>query len=153
VFRSGCVSSITSNETKPRPKKPFPSIDADCLKRTPFISSLQRRADRRTDGHQIEGQTMTYTATKLAAATVLAFGMLTSVCHAYSAEQEQLCSGDAMRLCSSEIPDIDRVTACMIRNKSQLSEGCKSVFAPAPAYQPASLRTSKPVNLVPARIR
>jgi hypothetical protein len=41
----------------------------------------------------------------------------------------------------------------MIRNKSQLSDGCKSVFAPASAYQPASLRTSKPVNLVPARIR
>ncbi|QND71281.1 hypothetical protein [Tardiphaga robiniae] len=96
---------------------------------------------------------MTFTTAKLAAATVLALGMLTTVCHAYSAEQEQLCTGDAMRLCSSEIPDVDRVTACMIRNKSQLSDGCKSVFAPASAYQPASLRTTKPVNLVPARIR
>jgi hypothetical protein len=56
---------------------------------------------------------MTFTTAKLAAATVLAFGMLTTVCHAY----------------------------------------CKSVFAPASAYQPASLRTTKPVNLVPARIR
>lgn len=90
----------------------------------------------------------------LAAATVLMFGMLTTACYAYSAEQEQLCTGDAMRLCSSDIPDVDRVTACMVRNRSQLSEGCKSVFAPASPYQPASLRgSSKPVNLVPARIR
>jgi hypothetical protein len=96
---------------------------------------------------------MTFQTAKIFAATTLMLGMLSTACHAYSAEQEQLCTGDAMRLCSSEIPDVDRVTACMIRNKSQLSEGCKSVFAPASAYQPASFRTSKPVNLVPARIR
>ena len=98
---------------------------------------------------------MTFTATKLAAATVLAFGMLTSVCHAYSAEQEQLCSGDAMRLCSSEIPDVERVTACMIRQRALLSDGCKAVFHYEPAapatqvnYSPAG-KPSKPLNLTP----
>jgi hypothetical protein len=96
---------------------------------------------------------MNFTTARIAIATALMFGMLTTACHAYSAEQEQLCTGDAMRLCSTEIPDVDRVTTCMIRNRSQLSDGCKSVFAPASAYQPASLRTSKPVNLVPARLR
>jgi hypothetical protein len=97
----------------------------------------------------------TATTARLLAATALMFGMLTTACYAYSAEQEQLCSGDAMRLCSSEIPDVDRVTACMIEKRASLSEGCKSVFhAPTPvSYHPASIRPSKPVNLVPAKIR
>jgi glycerol-3-phosphate dehydrogenase len=95
---------------------------------------------------------------KLLIATTLAFGMLTTVCHAYSAEQEQLCTGDAMRLCGSEIPDVERVTACMIRQRASLSEGCKSVFQPAPAaapvaYHPPAGRPSKPINLVPARVK
>ena len=33
-----------------------------------------------------------------------------------------------MRLCSSEIPDIPRITACMVRNKSQVSPGCRAVM-------------------------
>ena len=39
----------------------------------------------------------------------------------YTPEQEQACTGDAFRLCSSEIPDISRVTACMVAKKSQLA--------------------------------
>ena len=35
----------------------------------------------------------------------------------YTPEQEQACTGDAFRLCSSEIPDISRVTACMVAKK------------------------------------
>ena len=46
----------------------------------------------------------------------------------YNAEQQRLCSSDAMRLCSTEIPNVDQVTACMRRQKASLSEGCKSVF-------------------------
>ena len=41
------------------------------------------------------------------------FGMLTTVSQAYTFEQEQMCSGDAMRLCASEIPNVARITACM----------------------------------------
>jgi len=48
--------------------------------------------------------------------------------HAYTAEQQRLCSDDAMRLCSADVPDVDRITACMQRQYSQLSKGCKSVF-------------------------
>jgi hypothetical protein len=47
---------------------------------------------------------------------------------AFSPEAQQMCSGDAMRLCSSEIPDIPRITACMVRNKSQVSPGCRAVM-------------------------
>jgi hypothetical protein len=51
---------------------------------------------------------------------------------AYTQEQEAACSGDAFRLCGPEIPDVDRVTACMVENKSQLSPGCLVYFRPAP---------------------
>ena len=98
---------------------------------------------------------------KLIIASAFVFGMLTTVSYAHTPEQEQMCAGDAMRICSAEIPDVDRVTACMIRNKSQLSDGCKAVFrhepattaAPAPvSYKPASTKPSKPLNLAP-RVR
>ncbi len=89
-------------------------------------------------------------------------GTLTTVCYAYSAEQERMCTGDAMRLCSSEIPDVDRVTACMIRRQASLSDGCKAVFRkdtsastnPAPVnYRPASAKPGKPMNLTPSRVK
>lgn len=63
---------------------------------------------------------------------------------AYTPEQEQACTGDAFRLCSSEIPDIDRITACMITNKAQLSPGCRALFGPAPE---ASRAAGKPLNI------
>lgn len=66
----------------------------------------------------------------LLAATVLSLGLLTTAASAYTQEQQQLCTGDAMRLCSDTIPDIERTTACMIAKQSQLSDGCRSVFRP-----------------------
>lgn len=44
------------------------------------------------------------------------------------AEKRRLCTGDAFRLCSSEIPNVELVTACMRRQRDSLSAGCKSVF-------------------------
>lgn len=43
-------------------------------------------------------------------------------------DQRRLCTGDVFRLCSSEIPDRDRIIACMMRQKASLSDGCRSVF-------------------------
>jgi len=97
---------------------------------------------------------MKYTTIKLAVASTLALGALTTAAYAHTAEQEQLCTGDAMRLCSSEIPDVSRVTACMIQKRAQLSEACKSVFyGPTPVTYQTPQRASKPVNLVPKNIR
>src|SRR4051812_36180767 len=89
-----------------------------------------------------------FTIGKLALGIVLSSSLITAA-HAYTAEQEQLCSGDAMRLCSSEIPDVDRVTACMVQKKSQLSPACKSVFYVAPPVTP--IRAGKPMNLTPSK--
>lgn len=47
---------------------------------------------------------------------------------AFSAEAQQMCTGDAFRLCSAEIPNIPRITACMVKNRSQLSSGCRVVL-------------------------
>jgi hypothetical protein len=47
---------------------------------------------------------------------------------AFSAEAQQMCTGDAFRLCSSEIPNISKITACMYKNRSSLSAGCRTVM-------------------------
>lgn len=43
-------------------------------------------------------------------------------------EQQQACQPDAMRLCSEFVPDVDRITACMIKNRMRLSPPCRAVF-------------------------
>ena len=71
---------------------------------------------------------------------------------AYTAEEQQACSGDAFRLCSAEIPDVDRVTVCMVRNKSRLSPGCRVFFRPDPEVAPGtplSIRPGKHVGTRP----
>jgi hypothetical protein len=55
-----------------------------------------------------------------------------------------MCTGDAMRLCSSEIPDVERVTACMVQKRAQLSDGCAMPGPPGvaldrrPGYEPCA---------------
>jgi len=84
-------------------------------------------------------------------ATALSASMLPSAGQAYTQEEEQACSGDAFRLCGPEIPDVDRVTACMIRNKSQLTPGCRVYFREpetAPAATPVA--AGRPLSIRPA---
>jgi len=42
--------------------------------------------------------------------------------------QRVACTPDAFRLCSSEIPDVDAVKACMMANKAKLSSACRATF-------------------------
>ena len=94
---------------------------------------------------------------KLVIATAFMLGKLTTVSQAYTLEQEQMCSGDAMRLCSSEIPNVARITACMERQRDSLSDGCKAVFetdtlavvTKSPVNHTSAARPSKPIDLVP----
>src|SRR4051794_17102953 len=67
------------------------------------------------------------TASLLAFATTTIV-IQTSPSHAFSSEAQQMCSGDAMRLCASEIPDIPRIRACMVHKKAQVSPGCRAVM-------------------------
>ena len=54
---------------------------------------------------------------------------------AYTVEQQQMCTGDAFRLCSSEIPNIPAITACMKKNRANLSTGCRAVMDKEAAAQ------------------
>ena len=47
---------------------------------------------------------------------------------AFSSEAQQQCTGDAFRLCSSEIPNIPKITACMYKHRAELSTGCRTVM-------------------------
>jgi len=66
--------------------------------------------------------------------------MLPAVSRAFTQEdQRRLCTPDVLRLCSSEIPDVERITACMHRQRANLSEGCRKVFG-KPVDQSASAK-------------
>ena len=76
-------------------------------------------------------------ASGLVLVTALCASLLPTAGQAYTPEEQQACSGDAFRLCGPEIPDVDRVTVCMIRNKSQLSPQCRAFFRPDPEPEAA----------------
>jgi hypothetical protein len=44
-------------------------------------------------------------------------------------EQRSACMGDAFKFCSSEIPNVPRITACMKANYSKLSPACRAAAA------------------------
>jgi hypothetical protein len=62
--------------------------------------------------------------------TLVAAFSLTAVAsaQAVTAEQRSACTPDAIRLCSSEIPDVAKVTACMKANQANLGARCRAAF-------------------------
>jgi hypothetical protein len=99
----------------------------------------------------------TFSRCKLAIMTVFMLGMLTTGSQAYTLEEQEMCTGDAMRLCASDIPNVERITACMERQRDSLSERCRAVFetdVPAsatesPVTEAPAAKPSRPVNLTP----
>ena len=72
---------------------------------------------------------------------------------AATAEERQACTPDVFRLCNSDIPNVDRIVACMKRERSKLSPACARVFNP-PAAQTATRSVTDPlVELVTEIIR
>jgi hypothetical protein len=43
-------------------------------------------------------------------------------------QQQMACTPDVWRLCSGQIPDVNRIVACLHQNVDQLSDGCRAVF-------------------------
>jgi hypothetical protein len=43
-----------------------------------------------------------------------------------TAEQQRACVDDALSFCLSEVPNIDRIAACMERNLDKLSPPCRA---------------------------
>jgi hypothetical protein len=56
-------------------------------------------------------------------------------------EQREACTPDAMRLCSDFIPDVERITACMAKNRLRLSPACRIYFV-APKKKGKSKKTT-----------
>src|SRR6476620_6969572 len=44
-------------------------------------------------------------------------------------QQQQACTPDVWRLCGAQIPDANRIVACLRRNTPNLSDRCRAVFA------------------------
>src|SRR5215467_10385572 len=42
-------------------------------------------------------------------------------------EQQLACTPDVWRLCAAQIPDAERIVACLQANTPQLSDGCRAV--------------------------
>ena len=77
--------------------------------------------------------TFSNTETIRQAGLILAFAVSISALSstssfAFSAEAQQMCTGDAFRLCSSEIPNISKITACMMKQRASLTPGCRPVM-------------------------
>ena len=65
----------------------------------------------------------------LALAALLLTGSSASAQEYRGTEQQRAaCTPDVFRLCSWEIPNVDRIVTCLRREKSQLSPGCRQVF-------------------------
>jgi hypothetical protein len=89
----------------------------------------------------------------LLVAAALYASLLATAAQAYTPEQQQACTGDAFRLCGDAIPNVDRVTVCMIRNRAQLSPGCRVYFRSSePIAAPATI-ARRPVRITPVTAR
>jgi hypothetical protein len=77
--------------------------------------------------------TNAFTKTIRTASIALAFAasisaVSSTASFAFSAEAQAQCTGDAFRLCSDEIPNIPKITACMFKHRAELSTGCRTVM-------------------------
>ncbi len=62
-------------------------------------------------------------------------------------EQRQACTGDALKLCFSSIPNVEKTTACMKAHYAELTPRCRAAFAtaspPPAAKEPAKEKVAK----------
>ena len=75
--------------------------------------------------------------------------------HSGTMEQQMACTPDVFRLCGAQIPDENRIVACLRRNTSLLSVPCRAVFesndsVPAPT---ARVQQAQPVVQQPVERR
>ena len=71
--------------------------------------------------------------------------------HSGTMEQQMACTPDVFRLCGAQIPDEDRIVACLRQNTSLLSGPCRAVFesndsVPPPAPSNARVQRAQPVT-------
>jgi hypothetical protein len=71
------------------------------------------------------------TSRRIAVALGLAFSVASvSTAFAYEGtpEQRRACTPDVYRLCAGEIPNVRAITACLMRQKGNLSPACRAAM-------------------------
>jgi hypothetical protein len=53
-------------------------------------------------------------------------------------DQRAACTPDVFRLCGPEIPNVDRIVACLKKEKPNLSKDCRAVFNARPVRAAAT---------------
>lgn len=48
-----------------------------------------------------------------------------------TASERSACMGDAFRFCSADIPNVDKIEACLSQNRTNLTPACAAEFQPA----------------------
>jgi hypothetical protein len=121
-------------------------------KRDQFLNQSADLNSLRRGGFMVAVQSRIFQA-GLMLAMALSASLLAGAAQAYTPEQQQACMGDALQLCGEYVPDVDRVTVCMIRNRARLSPGCRVYFrSPEPVAAPVAI-VRKPVRITPAAAR
>jgi hypothetical protein len=90
------------------------------------------------------------------AAGIAAAGSAFSEEYRGTVEQQMACTPDVWRLCFDQIPDVNRITACLRQNTPQLSDPCRSVFesnASAQQQPQAQVRAPRGRAVQPPRPR
>ena len=64
-------------------------------------------------------------------------------------EQQMACTPDVWRLCSEQVPDVNRIVACLRQNTPQLSNNCRAVFESNASAQPQTTPRVPPQQTVP----
>jgi hypothetical protein len=78
------------------------------------------------------------------AGVAMSLAVLPTASQAFTEEdQRRLCMGDVFRLCSQDIPDRERIIACMQRQRTSLSDGCRSVFGRANGRSVSAAATAR----------
>ena len=53
--------------------------------------------------------------------------------HGGTQDEQEACTPDVFRLCSAQIPNEDRIVACLNKHLAKLSPACRSVMTGGPA--------------------
>lgn len=71
---------------------------------------------------------MMRTSSTLFVACLLTLSTLPLASAASRDDQAKACRGDAMHFCAADIPDKEKITACMKQHLDELSPGCRAMF-------------------------
>ena len=66
-------------------------------------------------------------------------------------EQQMACTPDVFRLCGAQIPDVNRIVACLQQNTPELSSPCRAIFDSSASANAGAPQPSVPPPVAPRR--